>query len=121
MKLMINTLRSNNLENNARYLDELLANRSRKSWEDDVLSNNIDNIISQAKSKVTKNPTATFREDISINEFEDDPPGDIYSLLNEGWSVITSHYASCPNAYKVISRQIFNALKRDTMPLYASA
>lgn len=121
MKLMIETLRSNNQEKYAKSLHDLLANRSGKSWEDDKLANYIDNIISQARKMVPKKSTKAFRENISFEEFENDPPGNIYALFNEGWSIVASHYTGYPSAYKAISKKIFNTLKRDALPLYAFA
>lgn len=121
MKLMIETLRKNNLEDYAKNVDELLSDRSGESWNDDILTNYIDNIISQTLKMVPKKPNATFRENISFEDFQHDPPGSIYSLFNEGWSLVAFDYKRYPKVYKDVSKKIFNALKRDAMPLYATA
>ncbi|MCL5732255.1 MAG: hypothetical protein M1285_02545 [Candidatus Thermoplasmatota archaeon] len=121
MKLMTEILRSNNLKSYADSIDKLLTNRSRNSWKNDVLANYIDEIISGTRNVVIKKSDVPFRRGMRLDDFVSGPPRDIYSLFNEGWSLVLSHYDAEPQTYNKISKKIFDVLKGETVPLYPPA
>jgi hypothetical protein len=121
LKLMSEILFKSNMPQESNDIEEILINKLGKVWQQDELFPAFDRIINESTGLIKIPECRNFQRGLTLNDFKEDTPSDVYSLFNEGWNIIRSSPQPSKRTYREVSDLILKRLKRGSFSMYSSS